>query len=63
MGFVRSIGLMASLITASSAAPALTAGQDPWAPGTQNNTQEFYVTLKATTPSLEKYNGWACIDP
>ena len=61
MVFMRSIALGASIvgiIGVSSAAQVPTARQEPWVPGTQNNTQEFYVTLKVTTTSLEKYNGW-----
>jgi hypothetical protein len=61
MGFMKSLALAAStIISFTSAAPTFMARQDPWVLGTQNNTQEFYMTLKATTYSLEKYNGWAC---
>lgn len=55
---MKSIALVASIIGLTSAAPSLGARQNAYTPGTQNNTQEFYITLKATSPSLEKYNGW-----
>jgi len=55
---MRSIALAASIIGFTSAAPSLEVRQNSWTPGTQNNTQEFLITLKTTSPNLEKYNGW-----
>lgn len=61
MLFMRPLVLLAyTIIGVTSAAPILDGRQDPWVPGTQNNTREFYVTLRASTSSLEKYNGWGC---
>jgi hypothetical protein len=56
MVFMRSLALVASTIIGVTSAAPLEARQ--FVPGTLNNTREFYITLKATTPSLAKYNGW-----
>lgn len=62
---LSSVALAAStLMGFASAAPTITERQVvPWTPGTLNNTQEFYVSLKVTKGSIKKYNGWTSTSP
>ena len=56
---MRNLALVASAIVGfTTAAPTMEARQS-WTPGTQNNTQEFYIHMTVTDGDT-KYNGWAC---
>jgi hypothetical protein len=57
---------MTSLLMLALAAPAFIgfassstdiAGRQTWVPGTQNNTQEFYLSM-VVTDGCKAYEGW-----
>ncbi|PQE32020.1 hypothetical protein CJF32_00001630 [Rutstroemia sp. NJR-2017a WRK4] len=59
---IRNLALAASTIIGfASAKPVVSKRQDAWAPGTLNNTREFYLHMQITDTSdndFYKYNGW-----
>ncbi|TVY33965.1 hypothetical protein LSUB1_G006704, partial [Lachnellula subtilissima] len=57
---LRNLAIAASaIIGLTTAAPTTETRQATWTPGTQNNTQEFYLYMTVTDGDT-KYNGWAC---
>jgi hypothetical protein len=59
---MRNLPLTASAIIGfTSAAPTMEARQT-WVPGTQINTQEFYIRMTVTDGDT-KYTQWACKPP
>ncbi|PQE26079.1 hypothetical protein CJF30_00000814 [Rutstroemia sp. NJR-2017a BBW] len=59
---IRNLALAASTIIGfASAKPVVSKRQDAWAPGTLNNTREFYLHMQITDASdndFYKYEGW-----
>jgi len=59
MVVLRNFAVLASAILGlTTAAPTEKNARQTWIPGTQNNTQEFYLHM-TVTDGLTKYNGWA----
>jgi hypothetical protein len=57
---IRNLALAAAtMIGLTTAAPAEKVGRQTFMPGTQNNTQEFYIHLNVTHGPTT-YNGWSC---
>jgi hypothetical protein len=62
---IRQLALAAStLLTLISAAPTTQGIQErqTYVPGTQNNTQEFYIKMLVTDGNT-KYNEYSCMTP